>query len=138
MFRSPSVVRVSLSLARVLPGLSPSWLEQQFPEDGRIEGTKDCLVEVDDSPEGRPQLNKLSTQQPEGSRQLWTPFSRAAPQRGLKETLYPFSCVRERRREGETSALCSSTHPSLNRDDLNSAAVQCIILMLAQRVTQSK
>lgn len=93
MLRSSEVVRVAVSLARVFPGLDLSWWEQQFPEDGRTEGTKDGSVEVDDSPKGRPQLGELSAHQPEGSGQLWTPFSGAALQHGLEEALNPFSYV---------------------------------------------
>lgn len=55
--RSPDAVWVALSLAWVLPGFGLSWWEQEFPEDGCIEGAKDSSVEVDDLPKGRPQLN---------------------------------------------------------------------------------
>lgn len=105
MLRSSKVVRVAASLAWVFPGLDLglSWWEQQFPEDGRTEGTKDGSVEVDDSPKGRPQLGELSAHQPEGSGQLWTPFSWAALQHGLEEALNPFSYVWWRGREGEKS-----------------------------------
>lgn len=116
-FRSPEVFLVALSLAWVLPGLGLSWWEQQFPEDGCVEGTKDRSVEVDDSPKGRPQLGELSSHQPEGSGQLWTPFSGAALQHGLEEALHPFSCVwwgGGGKRGGKKWALSSSsTHPSL-------------------------
>lgn len=83
MLRPPEVVWVGLP--RVLAGLGLSRWEQQFPEDGRVERTKDASVEVDDSPEGRPQLGQLGAQRPEGGGRLWTPFSEAALQRGPEE-----------------------------------------------------
>lgn len=45
-----------VTLARVLPGFSLSWQQQQLPEDGSVEGTEYCSVEVDDSPKGRSQF----------------------------------------------------------------------------------
>lgn len=82
-----------LSLAWVVLGLGLSWWEQQFPEDGCVEGAEDHSVEVDNSPEGRPQVGELGAHQPEGRGRLWTPFSWAALQRGLEEALHSFSYV---------------------------------------------
>jgi len=94
MLRPPEVVWVGLP--RVLAGLGLSRWEQQFPEDGRVERTKDASVEVDDSPEGRPQLGQLGAQRPEGGGRLWTPFSEAALQRGPEEAPRSLACVRWR------------------------------------------
>lgn len=88
-----AVVWVSRGLPWVVPRLGLSRWEQQFPEDGCIERTKDRLVEADDSPKGRPQRGELGAHQPEGRGQLWTPFSGASLQHGLEGTLHPFSCV---------------------------------------------
>lgn len=115
MLRLSEVVWVTFSLAWVLTSLGLCWWEQHFPEDGCIEGTKDRLVEVDDSPKGRPQLGKLDAHQPEGGGQLRTPFSRAALQHGLEESLHPFSYVWWREGWGDRgrSQLSAEIHLSL-------------------------
>lgn len=76
----------------VVAGLGISRREHQLPEDGGVERTEDPLVEVDDSPKGRPQLRELRAHQPEGRGQHCTPFSLAALQHGLEGGLHPLSC----------------------------------------------
>lgn len=74
----------------VVPSLCVSQREHQLPDDGGVERTEDPLVEVDDSPKGRPQP---CAHQPEGRGQLRAAFSVAALQHGLEGGLHPLSCV---------------------------------------------
>lgn len=99
---------VTQGLPWVVPCLGVSRWEHQLPEDGGVERTEDPLVEVDDSPKGRPQLFQLGTHQPEGRGQLGTAFSVAGLQHGLEGGLHPLSCVCWGGRDKKKKSVLSS------------------------------